>query len=553
MANVFFVLLQRCTLRLSVIMLTYCSLGAYNADASEVACTLTAPTVVSVLPGERWWGGFVAQGLKMPYKNNSGFVFDLRRDNFNNQTAPLLVSSKGRYLWSEDPFAYSFTDQGIEIDGAVDLQLVKAGGNLRDAYLSASEAHFPFTGETPDSLFFIAPQYNTWIELAYNQNQRDVMNYAAAALAHGFPPGIFMIDDNWQRYYGNFDFKSERFPAPKEMCDSLHDLGFKVMTWICPFVSPDSPEYRTMWSKSYLLKNTSKHLPAIIPWWNGLSAAVDLTNPAARDYFKSKLEESRQKYGIDGFKFDAGDIQYMLPSACSYADTAATAHDYAYLWALTGSEFRFNELRSAWKNGGQPIVQRLGDKDYSWAALHQLVGDMISAGLLGYAYTCPDMIGGGMLGTFYTAEAKSKPFDQELMVRSCQIHSMMPMMQFSVAPWRVLSAENSEICARYARLHAEMSPYIMKWADHASKTGEPIVRHLEYEFPGQGFEDCTTQYMLGPEYMIAPMLERGDRRKVDLPLGRWIDDRGTEYEGGQTIEIDVPLDRLPVFRRHSTL
>jgi alpha-glucosidase len=52
-----------------------------------------------------------------------------------------------------------------------------------------------------------------------------------------------MIDDNWQRYYGNFDFRAEKFSDPKDMVKKMHAQGFKVMLWICPFVSPDSPEY----------------------------------------------------------------------------------------------------------------------------------------------------------------------------------------------------------------------------------------------------------------------------------------------------------------------
>ncbi|VAW23213.1 hypothetical protein MNBD_BACTEROID01-1875 [hydrothermal vent metagenome] len=48
-----------------------------------------------------------------------------------------------------------------------------------------------------------------------------------------------MIDDNWQEDYGKWDFHPGRFPNPKGMMDSLHQMGFKVMVWICPFVSPD--------------------------------------------------------------------------------------------------------------------------------------------------------------------------------------------------------------------------------------------------------------------------------------------------------------------------
>lgn len=83
-----------------------------------------------------------------------------------------------------------------------------------------------------------------------------------------------MIDDNWQKYYGNFDFKPEKFPNPQAMVAQLHKQGFKVMLWVCPFVSPDSPEFRELESKGYLLKKKGSHETALIHWWNGSVPAM---------------------------------------------------------------------------------------------------------------------------------------------------------------------------------------------------------------------------------------------------------------------------------------
>ena len=124
------------------------------------------------------------------------------------------------------------------------------------------------------------------------------------------------------------------------------------------------------------------------------------------------------------------------------------------------------------------------------------------------------MVGGGQFGAFLNV----KKFDEELIVRSCQVHALMPMMQFSVAPWRILSKANVAICAKYAHLHQQMGDYILELAKHASKTGEPIVRHMEYQYPHQGFI-------------------------------RWKDDRGKVFKGPRTMTIDVPLERLPYFEK----
>jgi alpha-glucosidase len=176
-----------------------------------------------------------------------------------------------------------------------------------------------------------------------------------------------------------------------------------------------------------------------------------------------------------------------------------------------------------------------------------LIPDMIAAGLLGYAYTCPDMIGGGQYSAFLNIDQDK--FDQALIIRSAQVHTLMPMMQFSVAPWRILNEENLAIVRNMAKLHEKMSAYIMECARESAKTGEPIVRHLEYSFPNEGFYDCKDQFMLGDKYLIAPIVTKDNIRTVRLPKGRWKDDLGKIHKGGRTISIDVPLSRLPYFEK----
>jgi alpha-glucosidase (family GH31 glycosyl hydrolase) len=49
-----------------------------------------------------------------------------------------------------------------------------------------------------------------------------------------------MIDDRWSVDYGNWTFDRTRFPSPAEMTEQLNELGFSVMVWLVPFISPDS-------------------------------------------------------------------------------------------------------------------------------------------------------------------------------------------------------------------------------------------------------------------------------------------------------------------------
>lgn len=502
-------------------------------------------STITPLPGEKWWGGMVALGSKMPFPSDMR-LFNLSSENLNNQNVPLLVSSRGRYLWSKKPFSFEMKANELWIYSVYEtLEPMQAGNTLKEAYLAASSAHFPPSGDLPDSLFFSLPQYNTWIELMYNQNQKDIEAYAQNILQNKFPTGVFMIDDNWQKYYGNFEFKPERFPDSKGMVARLHQQGFKIMLWVCPFVSPDSPEFRDLQQKGYLVKRKGTDRAAIIPWWNGYSASYDLSNPKAVEHLKQQLRIMQKEYGIDGFKFDAGDIDHYTSLDLEFYDKSATSVDMCNYWAQIGLDFPFNEYRAGWKMGGEALVQRLGDKDYSWDAFRLLVPEMIAAGLMGYAYACPDLIGGGQFSSFLNIDQSQ--MDQELIVRSCQLHALMPMMQFSVAPWRILDEKHLQICLDYARLHRQMGPYIVSEARSSAKTGEPIVRHMEYAFPHKGFADCKDQFMLGDKYLVAPMVEKGTVRKVSLPNGLWKDDTGKLFKGPKTIEVVAPLERLPYF------
>ncbi|MCC8171938.1 MAG: glycoside hydrolase family 31 protein [Parabacteroides sp.] len=504
-------------------------------------------STVASLPGEKWWGGMVGLGSAMPFEGNLR-LYDLAAENLNNQNVPLLVSSAGRYVWSDTPFSFRMENGELRLFSAYGpLEPVSAGNTLKEAYLAASAAHFPPSGELPDSLFFSMPQYNTWIELLYNQNQEDILKYAGRILENDFPVGVFMVDDNWQKYYGNFDFKPDRFPDAKRMVEQLHADGFQIMLWICPFVSPDSPEFRELEKKGYLIKRKSSGQPAIIPWWNGYSACYDLSNPEAAAHLKRQLRAVQERYGVDGFKFDAGDVSHYSDPDLAFYDRSATSTDMCEYWAKMGLDFPFNEYRAGWKMGGQPLVQRLGDKDYSWNAVGLLIPDMVAAGLLGYAYACPDMIGGGQYGSFIGVDQTQ--LDQELIVRSCQVHALMPMMQFSVAPWRILDENHLGICRKYAHLHRQMGAYILELARHSARTGEPIVRHMEYEFPHQGFATCKDQFMLGDRFLVAPVVTREHRQTVKLPKGVWKDDTGKKFRGPKVIEVVAPLERLPRFEK----
>jgi len=323
----------------------------------------------------------------------------------------------------------------------------------------------------------------------------------------------------------------------------LHSQGFKLMLWVCPYVMENAKSYPELASQGLLLLNKEKK-PAMIKWWNGKSALLDLSNPKARDWFNAELDKLVKDYDADGFKLDAGDTKFYRGELVSFKPTLPNEHTMHF--ARIGLKYPLNEYRASWKMAGLPLAQRLRDKGHRWGDLEKLIPDAIAQGLMGYAFTCPDMIGGGEYRSFLNA----KSIDQELIVRSAQCSALMAMMQFSVAPWRILNDENQKICLAMAKLHTKMGPKILELAKEAAKTGEPIVRSLEYQFPGKGYASIKDQFLLGENILVAPVTKKGARsRKVVLPDGTWKGDDGSVVVGPKTIEIEVPLTRLPYYER----
>ena len=514
---------------------------------------------IKIEKNEYWWGGTTIHDY-CPIGECSEYHLNLAIET-RNQTAPFFLSSHGRYIWSDEPFKIDVKDGVISIAGE-DVILEKAGNTLKDAYLDAQKKHFPCDGKPLEKTFFSVPQYNSWIEFAYYPTQEGILKYAHEIIDHGFEPGIFIIDEGWHIHtgYGNWEFDFARFPEPKKMVDELHSLGFRVMLWITPFVTPVGPKYfRSLHpligtdpeSAKHIYKRNQDGEVAIMRWWNGVSAILDFTNPYDCEYLDAQLRHLCDDYGVDGFKFDGGNVdQYNDDHVINgvYAPGAKPA-EINSAWNDFGRRFAFHEFKDTYKGGGKNCIQRLHDRDHSWTdnGINEIIPCAINAGLLGHPFICPDMIGGGEWLNRYTPGFKT---DEELFVRMAQCSALFPMMQFSWAPWEALNEENTQLCIDSAKLHLSMSEDIQRLVDEATVTGEPIIRCLEYNDPGQGYEEIKDEFMLGEDILVCPVVTKNTTsRKVIFPKGKWIDCQGNVYDGRTEQLLDAPLNKLLWFRK----
>ena len=506
----------------------------------------------AMLEGESWWGGSSDDGTLAPYNAGTELVRDFRV-RASNQTMPMYLSDRGRCIWSEEPFACTIREGKFEIEGE-GVTLETFGSTLREAYLGAMHKYFPPRGERPEADFFRRVQYNTWMQMTYNQTQEGVLSCARAILQNGFTPGILMIDEGWQTRYGDWTFDRLKFPDPKAMVEELHAMGFKVMLWVVPYVSADG-----LWfvrhsaahfcKEKYFLRTKDGEI-AILPWWNGYSAVFDLTKACDRELLDGQLRALREEYGIDGFKFDGGTLaNYAHTSPVNgEANADFTAAQRNAAWNEFGTRYPYHEYKDTFKGGGKRSIQRLRDKRHRWEGegLDTLIPNAVAAGLLGHPFICPDMVGGGE----WLDRAMGVPVDQELFVRMAQCSALFPMMQFSWAPWEAVDAEHLRRIRRAHDLHNAFGERILRLVEDACRTGEPILRTLEYNYPHRGYAGRTDVFMLGEEILAAPVLGRGQtERDVPLPEGTWRGADGKIYAGGGTVRVPVSGDDLPYFEK----
>ena len=536
------------------------------SSISLLSLTLLAGTqTVKMTAGENWWGVANFFGTKMPFTEKTDLKIDLRKDNYHNQCASLLLSDRGRVIWADAQALFTLKNGEITVESDSEIVVTKGGDSLPEAYRFAMRKWFPASGKMPDPLFFSAPQINTWIELTYHQNEKDILGYAKTMIDNGVPAGVLMIDDTWQAGYGDWRFEPTRFKDPKGMMDKLHAMGYKVMLWMCPYVGMDLPSFRRVaWGtnpddvrgypvKGGFLAEKGKRPVAngrveakACRWWNGYSAFLDFSHPNANAWFTEVLDGLVRDFGVDGFKLDGADLTAYNLKTCEALDPKATNGSLNNGYAAYALKYPFCEIRNLWRLQQMPVVVRLHDKPHTWEALRRITADMIAAGVIGQPFICPDMVGGGE----WTAFIPGSPFEPDLFVRSAQIHALCPMMQFSASPWRVLDAEKQQIVRDTVALRQKFAPMFVELAKKAATDGEPILRGLEYNYPNQGYASVIDEFMMGTDLLVAPQMEKdATTRDVVIPPGTWKADDGTTVVGPKTITVKTPLARLPHFVR----
>ena len=115
---------------------------------------------------------------------------------------------------------------------------------------------------------------------------------------------------------------------------------------------------------------------------------------------------------------------------------------------------------------------------------------------------------------------------------------------------------------KYIELRYSLMPYIYSLAAAVHFEDSTMMRSLLFDFPGdKRAAEIIDQYMFGPSLLICPVTEpmyyeadsaelnREKVRECYLPQGCGWYDFWTEkyYEGGQSVSVDAPIERMPIF------
>jgi len=440
----------------------------------------------------------------------------------------------------------------VSDEGGQDIRITVAlcaFPNVLDATLAALKT-MPTPENIPALGFLHKPIWTTWAKYKHWVSQRKVLQFAEEIARSGVAYSVMEIDDRWQVRYGDLDFDARKFPDPKAMVDTLHGMGFKVTLWVMPFVERKSAAYSEGEAKGYFVKGSKA---GFFNWWNlPPVVALDVTNPEAVDWFVQRLQRLQTLYGIDGFKFDAGEPCFLPRSFVTHRPISNPS-EYTHLWVnQVAAKFGggVSEVRTGHRSQSAGMMTRIGDRFSTWDTsngLQSIIPTVLTSGILGYPFALPDIIGGN-------AYFGNKP-DTELFVRWTQVNALMPAMQFSIAPWHI-GRDAEKLCKHAFTLRGELKSHILELAEDAREALKPIVRPMWWLDPeDEATFDIFDQYALGDDIIVAPVVVKGQRsREVYLTDGMWEDLTSAEgaraaYEGGRWHTLDTPLHKLPCFKR----
>lgn len=509
------------------------------------------------------------------FLSSRGYVFYLKTARFSN--FDLAASHAERWICTAE----------LGDEAGIGGYLFAAANPLENLHLFSRQIGSPRL--PPEWAFGPWMSGNEW------NSQASVMEQVRLTQEHDIPATVLVIeawsDENtfyiWNdaRYspkpadlpltLQDFTFPPHgKWPDPKAMIDELHRQGIRLLLWQIPIMKYLDGEQHAQKDidEAYMLR-LGYHLRwadgspyRVRPFWFHNSLLLDVTNPAAVDWWMGKRAYLLDELGVDGFKTDGGEHLWGR-EVVFYNGMRGDEGQNLYPNLYVGAYHRFASQKRAgdaltFSRAGFTGAQAFpchwaGDENSTWEAFRASLLAGLSAGLSGIPFWGWDIAG-------FSGEIPGA----ELYLRAAGMAAFCPVMQYHSefndhrrplrdrTPWNI--AERSghpeviDIYRKYAHLRMRLLPYITAEARCCAETGEPLMRPLFLDWPDdpQAWQ-VDDQYCFGRALLVAPVLQPGiNERRLYLPAGQWIDFwDGNPVTGGQWLNVAAPLDRIPVYRR----
>ena len=513
---------------------------------------------------------------QQPYLDVKGCTLELAHRN-SQASVPFALSNEGYgFLWNNPSTGKVTFGKNVTEWYAGSVQQLDYWITAGETPAEIEEAYARATGTVP-----MMPEYGMgfWqCKLRY-QTQEELLEVARGYKSRGLPISVIVVDFFHWTKQGEWKFDLEYWPDPEEMVRELKQMGIELMVSIWPTVDKTSENFAEMSKRGYLVRADRGN--SIVMDWMGNTMFYDATNPKARDYVWEIAKKNYYDKGIKIFWLDEAEPEYSEYEFDNYRYHAGTAlqvsNIYPVMYAKTffdgmkaaGQENIINLVRCAWA-GSQRYGALVwsGDIHSSFRSMRNQLRAGLNMGIAGIPWWTTD------IGGFHSGDIRDPKF-HECLIRWFQYGTFCPVFRLhgdrephsdpigstgggsfgSGAANEVWSYGEKayEIFKKYMLLRERLRPYITELMKAAHEKGTPPMRPLFYDFPQDSNAwDVDDQYMFGPDIMVAPIIYEGmHSRKVWLPEGAsWkntID--GRQFDGGQWIECDAPIEAIPVFLR----
>lgn len=383
---------------------------------------------------------------------------------------------------------------------------ILSGNNAKNLHLKVIR---DYIGTPKEILDVEIIKYPLWIT-GENFSQTEVEKLGEGIKLFGYSCSHVLIEGEYSKPHENYNFDPAKFPQPKEMINKLVSYGCNVSLSVHPEIKIGSKEFYPASRGGYLLQDCGGRVPGLIKSNNDLAACVDMTHWKNKAWFKTQLEAFLQKFGFSSFAFHGGDVSH-LPFCYQFHNQSMDPGQFSLEYAKFAAEFKGVNINVGYRSQLLPIFVKMNNKDSTWDGLKSLIPTVLTFGIIGYPYVLPSVIGG----------SPGNP-EKELYIRWLQASIFLPGIQFLKVPWEY-DKDTIQITRALLKLRSTLNPIILETFHNVTKTGAPVIRPMWWVAPTDPEAlVIDSQFMLGDHYLVAPVLEEGQKQKeVYLPAGQW--------------------------------